>query len=85
MAKDDKVNHPPTNQRLEGVFLPEKVKKEIKRLRSKIGYHDRRYYVLDQPEISDKEYDDLMKRLKALEAQHPELITPDSPLSLIHI
>jgi len=61
----------------------DKIKKEIRRLRNEIGCHDRCYYVLDQPEISDKEYDDLMKRLKELEAQHPELITPDSPTQRI--
>lgn len=61
----------------------DKIKKEIRRLRSEISYHDRCYYALDQPEISDKEYDDLMKRLKELEAQHPELITPDSPTQRI--
>ncbi|MBN2483671.1 MAG: NAD-dependent DNA ligase LigA [Candidatus Omnitrophica bacterium] len=55
------------------------VKKEIEDLREKIRYHDRRYYVLDDPEISDKEYDDLMKRLAGLEARHPSLKTPDSP------
>jgi DNA ligase (NAD+) len=41
--------------------------------------HEYLYYVLDAPEISDAEYDSLMRRLQALEAQHPELITPDSP------
>ncbi len=59
--------------------MAKNVKKEIKRLKDEIRHHDRRYYVLDQPEISDREYDELMKRLKELEAQHPELITPDSP------
>ena len=38
-----------------------------------------RYYVLDSPEISDAEYDRLVNELKKLEAEHPELITPDSP------
>ena len=40
---------------------------------------DYRYYVLDEPEVPDAEYDGLMQELKALEAEHPELITPDSP------
>ncbi|HLZ51742.1 MAG TPA: NAD-dependent DNA ligase LigA, partial [Candidatus Acidoferrum sp.] len=42
-------------------------------------YHEYRYYVLDEPEISDAAYDRLMERLKELEAAHPELVTPDSP------
>jgi DNA ligase (NAD+) len=52
---------------------------ELERLRSQIRYHDRKYYVEAAPEISDLEYDRLVNRLKELEAQHPELITPDSP------
>ena len=55
------------------------VKKEILRLRRELEYHNKLYYVLDAPVISDYEYDMLMQRLKALEAEHPELITPDSP------
>jgi DNA ligase (NAD+) len=53
--------------------------RRIEELRATIGQHDYRYYVLDQPEISDAEYDELVRELKGLEAQHPELITPDSP------
>ncbi len=53
--------------------------KEIAALREKIRYHEYRYYVLDDPEISDAAFDRLMTRLKELEASHPELITPDSP------
>ncbi len=48
-------------------------------LREQITYHDRRYYVLDDPEISDAEYDELLAELKQLESRHPELIVPDSP------
>jgi len=54
-------------------------KHEIEELRDKIRHHDYRYYVLDDPEISDAAYDRLMTRLKELEAANPELITPDSP------
>ena len=43
------------------------------------GYHEHRYYVLDDPEISDADYDALMNELKAIEQAHTELITPDSP------
>jgi DNA ligase (NAD+) len=52
---------------------------QIQALRDEIRRHERLYFVLDAPEISDAEYDKLMNRLKALEAEHPELITPDSP------
>ncbi len=48
-------------------------------LREEIRRHEHSYYVLDQPQISDAEYDELLARLTALEEQHPELITPDSP------
>ncbi len=55
------------------------VGKEIERLREKIRHHEYRYHVLDEPEISDAAFDRLMNRLKQLEAEHPELVTPDSP------
>jgi DNA ligase (NAD+) len=58
---------------------PASVKKEIEQLREKLRHHEYRYYVLDDPEISDAAYDKLMERLKALEAAHPELVTADSP------
>ncbi len=58
---------------------PAAVKKEIEALRDKLRYHEYRYHVLDDPEISDAAYDRLMKRLKELEAANPELVTPDSP------
>src|SRR5580692_12984097 len=48
-------------------------------LREQLSAHDYRYHVLDQPTISDSEYDGLMQQLKALEAEHPDLVTPDSP------
>src|ERR1700685_1187544 len=53
--------------------------KKIEALREEIRHHEYLYYVLDQPEISDAEFDALMRRLKDFEAQNPELITPDSP------
>ncbi len=53
--------------------------KKIETLRDQIRYHEHRYYVLDDPELSDAEFDRLMNELKALEAAHPELVTPDSP------
>ncbi len=48
-------------------------------LRARLHHHGHRYYVLDDPEIADDEYDALLDELRALEAQHPELVTPDSP------
>ncbi len=52
---------------------------ELKSLREQIHYHNYRYHVLDDPVVSDVEYDRLVKRLKEIESQHPEWITPDSP------
>ncbi|HEX2988926.1 MAG TPA: NAD-dependent DNA ligase LigA [Chloroflexota bacterium] len=51
----------------------------VAELRKQINYHNYRYYALDAPEISDGEYDRLMEELKELEAEHPELSSPDSP------
>ena len=48
-------------------------------MRSKVSYHDYLYYVKNAPEVSDAEYDELMRRLRAIEAHYPELVTPDSP------
>lgn len=55
------------------------VKKRISELREEIRYHDRKYYVENNPVISDYEYDKLMDELKKLESEHPEYVTPDSP------
>jgi DNA ligase (NAD+) len=52
-------------------------------LRRALDYHGYRYYVLDDPEIGDDEYDKLLDELRAIEAEHPELITPDSPTQRI--
>src|SRR5947209_9916069 len=52
---------------------------EVELLRDQIRHHEHRYYVLDDPEISDAEFDLLMQQLKKIEAAHPELVTPDSP------
>jgi DNA ligase (NAD+) len=54
-------------------------KKRIESLREKIRHHEYLYYVLDKPEIGDVDFDKLMRQLKDLEAEHPGLITPDSP------
>jgi len=52
---------------------------EVAKLRDEIRHHEHRYYVLDDPEVSDAKYDGLMEKLKAIEAQYPALRTPDSP------
>ena len=59
--------------------MTKSAEKEIEKLRDDIRYHEHRYYVLDSPEISDTEFDKRVKRLEALEREHPELVTPDSP------
>jgi DNA ligase (NAD+) len=60
-------------------MAPNEVETRIEELRETIRYHDERYFGEDEPEISDAEYDGLMRELRALEAEHPELVTPDSP------
>src|ERR1700712_5240251 len=52
---------------------------QIDELRAELVRHEHLYYVQDAPEISDAQYDRLMNQLKALEAEHPELVPPDSP------
>src|SRR5579871_5205859 len=52
---------------------------EVDELRNDLRRHEHLYYVLDQPAISDAEYDALMRELRDLETEHPELLTPDSP------
>jgi len=55
------------------------VEDQVEALREDLRRHEHLYYVLDAPELTDAEFDTLMSRLKALEAEHPELVTPDSP------
>ena len=59
--------------------MAKNIERDIEKLRQEIRYHEHRYYVLNDPEISDFEFDKLMRRLQDLEREHPELITPDSP------
>ena len=51
----------------------------LEKLKKEIAYHDRHYYVLDDPEISDYQYDQLMRELMAIEEEYPHLVTADSP------
>src|SRR5512143_1640094 len=55
------------------------LKQRLSELREQVNFHNYRYHVLDDPVISDAEYDRLMNELKRIEAEHPEWITPDSP------
>src|ERR1700744_2436040 len=59
--------------------LREQESQRIEQLRDELRHHEYQYHVLDSPEISDAEYDGLMRELRMLEARHPQLITPDSP------
>ena len=65
--------------------VPADVKSEIEELRRRINRANFLYYVKDQPEISDADYDKLLRRLQELEIQHPEAITPDSPTQRVGI
>ncbi|HWF10734.1 MAG TPA: NAD-dependent DNA ligase LigA [Bryobacteraceae bacterium] len=54
-------------------------REEAEKLRDAIRHHEHQYYVLDRPEISDSEYDGLLRQLQAIETEHPDVVTPDSP------
>src|SRR3569832_304304 len=56
-----------------------KIEERVAALHELLHHHAHRYYVLDEPEIPDAEYDKLFRELQDLETQHPELLTPDSP------
>src|SRR5215475_9919101 len=59
------------------------IEQRVEKLRADITEHNRRYHQLDDPIISDAEYDELVRELRALEEEFPELITPDSPTSQV--
>src|SRR6478672_6598352 len=59
--------------------MPTKIQKAIETLRKEIEHHNDLYYQQAAPEISDYEFDQLLQRLKTLETEHPEYVTPDSP------
>jgi len=62
-----------------GLMASEAIKKRVEKLREEIEYHNNRYYILDQPEISDAQYDRLMRELEKLEEEYPKLRSPNSP------
>src|SRR5690625_2259903 len=55
------------------------MKKRLEALKKEIAHHNYRYYALDDPLISDAQYDELFRELQEIEAQHPDWVTPDSP------
>ena len=57
----------------------EPIEQQLTELRTTLRHHEYLYHVMDAPEVPDAEYDRLMRKLRELESQHPELITPDSP------
>ena len=59
--------------------MAEGAAKRVEELRGLIGYHNRRYFELDDPEISDAEYDELVRELASVERDHPELVIAESP------
>src|SRR5512142_1975017 len=59
--------------------IPKEVRDRVKELREQLTYHNYRYYVLDDPVVSDAEFDRLLQELMRLEERYPELLTPDSP------
>src|SRR5437899_5993456 len=59
--------------------VTDKIRREVDSLREQLRRHEHLYYVLDRPEITDAEYDALMRRLTEIEKANPELLTPDSP------
>src|SRR6266496_673594 len=72
-AEESEERHEPEERRLSDA------RKRVEELREQINYHAYRYHVLDEPEVSDYEYDQLVRELESLEGQFPELITEDSP------
>ena len=69
----------PTSSEIVPALPTDETKTWIDHLRAKIRHHEHLYYILDEPEISDAEFDLLMRQLLRLEEQHPDLVTPDSP------
>src|SRR5689334_10711707 len=76
----------PTNpQPIPNNTTEDQANQRILDLRHQLEYHNYRYYILDDPEVTDAEYDALFRELKALETQFPELITPESPTQRVSV
>ena len=79
-ADGDRRRLPPSGRVILAIVaVPAAARKRVDELRKLIAHHDHLYYALDRPEVSDAEYDALMRELRALESSHPDLITPESP------
>ncbi|HTN79225.1 MAG TPA: NAD-dependent DNA ligase LigA [Acidimicrobiales bacterium] len=63
--------------------VPDEITARVDALREQVRYHNERYHVLDDPEISDADYDALVQELRGLEEEFPEIVTPDSPTQLV--
>lgn len=61
-----------------GGMVTETIEKRVEKLREEIEYHNFRYYILDQPEVSDAQYDRLLKETEKLEEDYPEFRSPNS-------
>jgi DNA ligase (NAD+) len=72
-------NRAPYNSRMDGKRQTSEAAERVEELRESIRHHEHLYYVMDAPEISDRDFDKLMNELKRIEAEHPELVTADSP------
>ncbi|MCU1468409.1 MAG: ligase, NAD-dependent [Actinomycetia bacterium] len=72
-------SRPPAETRSSGARPPGEVVERARQLRELIEYHNERYFVFDEPEVADAEFDALVRELRALEAEHPSLVTSDSP------
>ncbi len=59
--------------------IPAEAREQAARLREQLNHHNYRYYVLDDPEVPDAEYDRLFRQLQKLEENYPALVSPDSP------
>ena len=78
-CRQESLGRPPSYTYNSSVAASSDIRGRIEDLREQVRYHGRRYYIEDAPEISDAEYDALYKELETLEAENPELVTPDSP------
>ena len=74
-----RIADPKPDPRVRPAMASKEIEREVAQLRAELNRHNYLYYVEAQPEISDREYDRMMERLTELEAEHPELVTPDSP------
>jgi DNA ligase (NAD+) len=82
---EDIAETPTTPQPVRSDLTEDEASRRVLDLRHQLEYHNYRYYVQDDPEVTDAEYDALYRELKALEEQFPELITPDSPTQRVSI